>query len=73
MMLFFKNPDYLPFFGSVGETFLIIVAMQLVLTIFGYSNYFLEQKAIYVALGALMGYLFGCGILSNIFTLASQA
>jgi hypothetical protein len=63
MMLFFKNPDYLPFFGSVGETFLTIVVIQLVLTIFGYPNCLLDQKGLYVAFGSLVGYLFGYGIL----------
>lgn len=63
MTLFFKNPDYQPFFAQVGETFLMIVALQLLLNIFGYHDYLLEQKAIWVAGGCMGGYLLGNGLL----------
>lgn len=59
ILTFFKNPEYQPFFAQIGETFLMVVAIQLLLNVFGYHNYLLEQKAIWVALGCLGGYLFG--------------
>lgn len=61
-MTFFKNPEYQPFFASVGETFLMIVAIQLILNLFGYNGYFFDQRGLYVAMGCLLGYLFGAGI-----------
>ena len=59
ILTFFKNPEYQPFFALVGETFLMFVVLQLLLNIFGYHDYFLEQKAIWLAAGCLIGYLFG--------------
>jgi uncharacterized membrane protein len=55
--MFFKNPEYQPFFAEVGETFLMIIALQLLLNIIGYRDFLVEQKTIWLVLVCLVTYL----------------
>jgi len=52
-----KNQEYHPFFAEVGETFLMIVVLQLFLNIIGYQDFLVEQKTIWLVCVCLIAYL----------------
>ncbi len=55
--MLFKNQEYQPFFAEVGETFLMIVVLQLFLNIIGYRDFLVEQKTIWLVCVCLIAYL----------------
>ena len=55
--MLFKNSEYQPFFAEVGETFLMIIVLQLFLNIIGYRDFLVEQKTIWLVCVCLIAYI----------------